>query len=142
MMTKAARDFAARVFTPEMQRRLSSPKAEEQIRKGKALIGSYRAAGADYMNFHWYIADNEALSEAVAYLKAKTKLPVISNEIGQHNDDPKQTIAVLAKVVELGLPIAIWFSVDAAKARALMNPDGTLRPTGRAFQHFIRSMSK
>jgi hypothetical protein len=40
-------------------------------------------------------------------------------------------------VVELGLPIAVWFSVDAAKARALVNPDGSLRPTGEAFQRFI-----
>jgi hypothetical protein len=40
-------------------------------------------------------------------------------------------------VVELALPVAVWFSVDAAKARALVNPDGSLRPTGEAFQRFI-----
>ena len=135
----AAQDFANRVFTPKEQRLLNSPKAREQIRKGTALLASYRAAGADYMNFHWYIADTRALEEAVAYLKAQTGLPVITNEIGQHNDDPKQTTAVMGKVVELSLPIAVWFSVDAAKARALVNLDGSLRPTGQAFKGFIKS---
>jgi hypothetical protein len=136
---QAAQDFAARVFTQKEQEMLNSAKAQEQIRKGKALLASYRAAGADYVNFHWYIADTKALGEAVAYLKAQTGLPVMTNEIGQHNDDPNQTKAVMGKVVDLGLPIAVWFSVDAAKARALVNPDGSLRPTGTAFKRFIES---
>jgi len=48
----------------------------------------------------------------------------------------------MGKVVELGLPIAVWFSVDAPKARALVNMDGTLRPTGQAFQRFIQQNFK
>ncbi|MCL6623590.1 MAG: hypothetical protein K6T17_03105, partial [Fimbriimonadales bacterium] len=138
--TAAAQDFAARAFTPEEQQMLNSPKAREQIRKGKALLASYRATGADYVNFHWYIADTRALEEAVAFLKAQTGLPVITNEIGQHSDDPNQTTAVMGKVVELDLPIAVWFSVDAPQARALVNLDGSLRPTGQAFQRFIQSV--
>jgi len=135
----AAQDFAARVFTPKEQRLLNSSKAQEQIGKGNALLSSYRAAGADYVNFHWYIADPRALGEAVAFLKAQTGLPVLTNEIGQHTDDPHQTTAVMGKVVELGLPIAVWFGLDAPKARGLVNSDGTLRPTGKAFQRFIES---
>jgi hypothetical protein len=127
---QAAQDFAARVFTQKEQEMLNSPKAQEQIRKGKALLASYRPAGADYVNFHWYIADTKALGEAVGYLKAQTGLPVMTNEIGQHNDDANQTTAVMGKVMEIGLPVAVWFSVDAAKARALVNPDGSMRPTG------------
>jgi hypothetical protein len=134
---QAAQDFAQRVFTPQEQALLDSPQAQEQVRKGKALLASYRAAGADYVNFHWYIADTQALGEAVAFLTSQTGLPALTNEIGQHNDDPNQTTAVMGKVVELGLPIAVWFSVDAAKARALVNPAGSLRPTGEAFQRFI-----
>jgi hypothetical protein len=137
--TTAAHDFAARAFTPKEQRLLNSPKAQEQIRKGKALLSAYRPAGADYVNFHWYIADTRAMEEAVAYLRAQTGLPVITNEIGQHTEDPNQTTAVMSKVMELGLPIAVWFSVDAPKARALVNPDGSLRPTGEAFKRFIES---
>jgi hypothetical protein len=131
------RDFAARVFTPQERRQLNSPKAQEQLGKGKALLASYRAAGADYVNFHWYIADTKALEEAVAFLKAQTGLPVITNEVGQFTDDPNQTTAVMGKIVELDLPMAVWFGLDGPKARGLVHRDGTLRPTGEAFKRFI-----
>ncbi len=118
---------------------MNSPQAQEQIDKGKALLSAYRAAGVDYVNFHWYIADTRALEEAVAYLRAQTGLPVITNEIGQFTDDPHQTTAVMGKIVELGLPMAVWFGLDGPKARGLVNLDGSLRPTGQAFQRFIES---
>lgn len=86
-----AQDFATRAFTPEERRRLNSPQAQEQLRKGKALLSAYRTAGMDYVNFHWYIADTPALEEAVAFLRAQTGLPVITNEVGQTTDDPHQT---------------------------------------------------
>ena len=132
-----AQDFAARAFTPDLQRQLNSPQAQEQMSKGRDLLSAYRAAGADYVNFHWYIADTRALEEAVAYLRAQTGLPVITNEIGQFTDDPNQTTAIMGKIVELGLPIAVWFGLDGPKARGLVNLDGSLRPTGQAFKGFI-----
>ncbi|MDR7440214.1 MAG: hypothetical protein QN181_10075, partial [Armatimonadota bacterium] len=64
-------------------------------------------------------------------------LPVITNEIGQRTEDPNQTTAVMSKVMELGLPVAVWLSVDAPKARGLVNLDGSLRPTGEAFRSFV-----
>ncbi len=127
----AARDFASRAFRPDLQGQLNSPQAQEQIRKGQALLSAYRAAGADYVNFHWYIADTRALEEAVAYLRARTGLPVITNEVGQWTDDPEQTTAVMSKIVQLGLPLAVWFGLDGPKARGLVNMDGSLRPTGQ-----------
>ena len=133
----AAQDFAARAFTRKEQRLLNSLKAVEQIRKGKALLQAYRAAGVDYVNFHWYIADTRALEEAVAFLRVQTGLPVITNEIGQLTDDPKQTTAVMGKIVELGLPMAVWFGLDGPRARGLVNLDGSLRPTGQAFQRLM-----
>lgn len=132
----AARDFASRAFEQKQQRLLGTAKVREQIRKGKALLQAYRSAGLDYVNFHWYIADTRALEEAVAYLEAQTGLPVITNEIGQFTDDPNQTTAVMGKVVELGLPIAVWFGLDGPKARGLVDPDGRLRATGEAFRRF------
>ncbi len=137
-----AQDFAARTLTPEQQQQLNSARAREQIDKGKALLQAYRAAGVDYVNFHWYIADTRALGEAVAYLRAQTGLPVITNEIGQFTDDPNQTTAVMAKIVELGLPIAVWFGLDGPQARGLVNLDGSLRPTGEAFKYFIEQNFK
>ena len=128
---QAAQDFAQRVFAPQEQELLNSPQAQEQVRKGKALLASYRAAGADYVNFHWYIADPRALGEAVAYLRAQTGLPVLTNEIGQHSDDPHQTMAIMGKVVELGLSIAVWFSMDAPKARDWSTWMAACGPQGR-----------
>ncbi len=133
----AAQDFASRALTAEEREQLGSARAHEQIARGKALLQAYRAAGADYVNFHWYIADTHALEEAVKYLREQTRLPVITNEIGQLTDDPHQTTATMGKVVELGLPIAVWFGLDGPRARGLVDPDGRLRPTGEAFQRFI-----
>lgn len=133
----AAQDFAARTLTPEQQQQLHSATAREQIARGTALLQAYRAAGVDYVNFHWYIADTRALGEAVAYLRARTGLPVMTNEVGQFTDDPNQTTAVMTKIVESGLPLAVWFGLDGPKARGLVNQDGSLRPAGKAFQRFI-----
>lgn len=135
--TAEAQNFAARALTPSEQRLSSSPKALEQIRKGKALLQACRAADVDYVNFHWYIDDTQALEEAVVFLKGKTGLPVITNEIGQRTDDPERTAAIMQKIVELGLPIAVWFGLDGPKARGLVNLDGSLRPTGEAFRRFV-----
>lgn len=134
---ESARDFAARALSPQTRRRLRSAPARALVDKGKALIEAYRAAGADYANFHWYIADTKALREAVAFLEDATRLPVITNEIGQLTDDPRQTTAVMRTIVELGVPIAVWFGLDGPKARGLVDEDGSLRPTGRAFKRFI-----
>ena len=132
-----AEDFAVRALTPEVRRELNSQQAQEQIRKGKALLQAYPGTGVDFVNFHWYVADTRALEEAVAYLRGETGLTVITNEIGQFTDDPGQTTAVMGKIVEMGLPIAVWFGLDGPKARGLVDPGGTLRPTGKAFSDFI-----
>ncbi len=138
----AAQDFAARTLAPEQRRQFASARAYAQIAKGKALIQAYRMAEVDYVNFHWYIADSRALEEAVSYLRSQTGLPVITNEIGQFTDDPDQTTAMMAKIVELGLPFAVWFGLDGPKARGLVNRDGSLRPTGEAFRRFIEQHLK
>lgn len=134
----ASEAFADRAFTPEQRNVLGSPEAEAQIGKGKQLLAGYRAAGADYVNFHWYQPDARALGEAVTFLRTSTGLPVISNEMGQFTDDPAQTTAVLDAAVRAGLPLVVWFGLDGPKARGLVNPDGTLRPTGEAFKRFVR----
>ncbi len=133
----AARSFAARAFDPRQREELGSALARQQLEKGRALLAQYRAAGADYVNFHWYIADAAALGEAVAYLREATGLPVVCNEMGQHNDDPRVTTALMEQALSLGLPIVVWFGLDGPQARGLMEPDGTLRPTGEAFRGFL-----
>jgi len=132
-----AQDFASKAFDPSQQRLLDTPQARAQIDKGKALLGVYKAAGIDYLNFHWYIADTAALDKSVAYLQAQAGLPIITNEVGQFTDDPNQTKAVMQALVGLKIPIAVWFGLDGPKAKGLMDTNGALRPTGQAFKDFI-----
>lgn len=135
--TARAERIARSAFTPQERAQLDSARAQDQLRKGEALLASYRAAGADYANVHWYVADAETLADAVAFVRARTGLPVMTNEVGQVTDDPDDTTAIMAGVVATGLPIAVWFGLDGPKARGLVDPDGTLRPTGDAFRRFI-----
>lgn len=132
-----AERIARTAFTPALRAQFGSAKAKDQIAKGEALLSGYRAAGADFVNFHWYIADPPTLGDAVALLRARTGLPVITNEVGQTTDDPDDTTTIMRALVEVGIPIAVWFGLDGPKARGLVERDGTLRPTGEAFRRFV-----
>lgn len=144
--SKRADEYLSRSLVGAKQAMISqvnSAKGKEQIAKGKELLAGYKSAGADFANFHWYIADVPALGEAVAYLRSASGLPVITNEVGQQaNTDPNQVTNVMGKIVDLGLPYALWFSMDTNPpngARALNETNGTLRPNGTAFTSFISS---
>ncbi|MBI3985919.1 MAG: hypothetical protein HY343_03300 [Lentisphaerae bacterium] len=116
-------------------------RVREQLQRGKALLKGYKDAGADYVNFHWYADDPEALAEVVRYLEKAAGLPVLCNEMGQQkNTRPEQVTRMLTKSLELGLPIVVWFSMDIpgyGEAKGLTEPDGALRDNGRAFRTFI-----
>lgn len=132
-----AEGFLSRAFTPAQRQALNSPAVREQLQRGKELLSAYRGAGADYVNFHWYIADTRALAETVEFLETQTGLPAITNEVGQFTDDPAQTTTVMAEIVRLNMPIAVWFGLDGPQARGLVDEDGSLRPTGEAFRRFV-----
>lgn len=133
-----ADDLARRAFTPEERAALGTPRAAQQLAVGKALLASYRPAGADYLNIHWYEPDPGALAEAVRWLRAETGLPVITNEMGQTTDDPAVTTALCGAARRVALPLVVWFGLDGPRARGLVDPDGTLRPAGRAFAACVR----
>lgn len=137
-LTLQAASFASRAFTPWVQSLLGTPEYHSQVQKGKALLAQDRAAGVDFLNFHWYINDSEAFGEAVSYLRGALGVAVICNEMGQYDTDPSWVTGLLQAVLDQRLPVAVWYSVDATKAIALMNPDATLRPNGVAFQQFVR----
>lgn len=136
-----ASEYLKRTVGGERSALITSAKAKEQIRRGKELLTGYKTAGADFMNFHWYIADTNALGEAVTYLRSASGLPVMTNEVGQQkNTDPTQVTNVMRKVVDLGLPYAVWFSIDIqgyGGATGLTDPNGSLRPNGEAYAEFI-----
>ena len=126
----------------DVSRVFGMAKFQQLVRKGNELVSGYNADGADYMNFHWYIADTQMLTDAVNFLRSASGLPVITNEWGQQqNENADQIGAVMQQMVNLKLPIAVEFSIDIAvgeQARALVNTDGSLRPNGVAFKDFIR----
>jgi hypothetical protein len=133
-----AADLAARTLSPEERAAIDSPRARAQLERGRVLLAADRRAGADYLNIHWYEADTAALAEAVEWLRVETGLAVLTNEVGQTTDDPAVTTAVVRAISRLGLPLAVWFGLDGPKARGLVDPDGTLRPTGVAFRDAVR----
>ncbi len=144
--TNKANEYLDRALVGAKQQLISqvnSKKGQEQIAKGKELLAGYKTAGADFMNFHWYTADTEALSEAVSYLRTASGLPIMTNEVGQQaNTDPSQVTNVMQKIVNLGLPYAVWFSMDTNPpngARALNETSGSLRPNGAAYAQFIKN---
>lgn len=138
-----AEKFLRRALDDDHYKKLTrgGTKAKEQLQRGKDLLKGYKAAGVDYVNFHWYSDDPEALPGAVRYLEETTGLPALCNEMGQQkNTSPEQVTNMLAKSIEIGLPIVIWYSIDTpayGEAKGLTEPDGLLRDNGKAFRKFI-----
>lgn len=129
--------FGGQSFTAAV----NSQEAKSQITKGKELLSGYKSAGADFINFHWYIADVQALGTAKEYLEKASGLPAMTNEIGQQkNESPVQVTSIMQEIINLKLPYAVWYSIDTpgfGEARALTESDGSLRPNGEAFEKFI-----
>jgi len=140
-----ANEYLARSLVGAKQKLISqanSAKGREEIAQGKELLAGYKSAGADFANFHWYVADTKALGEAVTYLRSASGLPIMTNEVGQQaNTDPNQVTSVMQEIKALGLPYALWFSMDTNPpdgARALNETNGTLRPNGEAYADFVK----
>jgi hypothetical protein len=109
------------------------------VNTGRKLLEIYRSSGQDYLNFHWYVPDKSAFSEAVNFLRRVTSLPVMSNEIGQIDQTPEAVQKLLSAAADLKLAYAVWFSLDRDPAQALQNADGSLRPNGLAFRQFMQA---
>jgi hypothetical protein len=101
------------------------------------FLKGYKAAGADYVNFHWYVSNGDGLKETADYLEQLTGLPAVTNEMGQRDLETSSTESLLNGVIAAKLPIAVWFSSDSRLSKAFVDRDGSLRPTGEAFRSFI-----
>ncbi len=141
-----ADDFARRAFVKSTQRKLLSnvlastdgtlppgPNADN-LAKGNQLIAAYKKLPLDYVNFHWYIDDDEALAQTVAYLGKATGHRVITHEIGQYNVEPDVVTGHLRTLDRLGVPIVIWFDADGDPALGLHDKPGDLRDNGKAYR--------
>ncbi len=133
----ARRTVAPQVATVAQLQQLLA-RFSDELTKAETLLNGISDAGADYLNFHWYESDPQALGEIVEFLRVTSGLPVITNELGQRNDDPADTTAKLQTVLDLGLEMAVWYSTDGPQARSLLDATGKLRPTGLAFRDFMR----
>lgn len=137
-----ADDFFDRALSESERGEIRGPGGKEKtarsIEKGKALLGSYAKARADYVNVHWDEPDARAFEEAVAYVRAATGLPVVTNALATTSSDDDDVTELLAVTQKVGMPFVVWSSLDRGDRRALQNPDGALRAGGRAFARFVR----
>ena len=108
--------------------------------KATELVPLLATSNVDFVNFHWYIDDDQALKEAVDYLRRATAKPVVTTEIGQYNTTPSVVTGHLGKMVEaLHLPLVIWFDFDGQPALGLHDTatPGVPRPNGAAFKDYV-----
>jgi hypothetical protein len=137
----AAASYASRVFAPAALAELRTPEGAAATRAQADRLRSFldvvAPAGADYVNFHWYLPDAQALGETIDYLREATGLKVVCNEMGQRSDDPAVPVRLLQAAFDRGLPFVVWYSIDGPRTVALNEPDGTLRPNGVAVRGLI-----
>lgn len=118
-------------------------KVRDSAARGFKFVDRYRAAGADFINFHWYRADAKAFGQTVSFFQKRTGLGAISNEIGQYTNSPDQIRGIMDRVLRKHMQYAIWFSIDLyvdaqdRETRALQRKDYSLRRHGRAYRDFI-----
>lgn len=110
----------------------------QAIERGRRLLALYSTAGADFVNFHWHLADKSAMSDAAAFLRRAAGLPLMSNELGQRDQSPETVEKLLSAALDLQLAYAVWFSLDR-DSQALQDADGALRPNGEAFYRFMQA---
>jgi hypothetical protein len=132
-----AQAYRQRAFEPWQQD--DDAAIRSKTRRLKEFVDVYRQVQPDYVNLHWYMDDPQAFSEAIAYFQEATGRPVITNEFGQRRIDPDVTVGLMQTIVDLQIPIAIFYNNDSGPGgpRALINGDGSLRPTGQAARDFI-----
>jgi hypothetical protein len=139
--TQAAQAYAQRAFAQFQLAKLNQGGEAEGRQVADltmSFLKGYKAAGADYVNFHWYVSNGDAMKETALYLEQLTGLTAVTNEMGQRDLDTSATESLLNGVVSAKLPIAVWFSSDSRLSKAFVNPDGSLRPTGEVFRSYIK----
>ncbi len=135
-MTTEANDYKKR-----MKVGINSATTKERAAFIKVLIDSFAHMDIDYVNFHWYsnsAADVQGLGETIDYLKRATGKTVITNEIGQYDQDPVTLTSTTQVCKNYSLPFIIWYSGEEnGRSFPLNYASGTLTTSGLAYQTFI-----
>lgn len=121
---------------------MKAPIFQNRINKAKELVTSYKASGADLLNFHWYHGNPTQFTMVADYLTQLSGLPVMTNELGIMNTTTTLELTEFMQVIkDKNIPVAIFYSFDDVKwnTRSLFNQDGTLRDLGTSFKTFIET---
>lgn len=138
----SAAEFATKAgFTSEdikrLDRHFSGKKIIQNLTDSETLLDGFKNSNLDFVSFHWYIRNVDALNESVKFLRERTGKQVITTEIGQYDTSEVWVSEVMTMCKALDLPYCIWFSGDGDNAFALQENESTLRPSGAWFKSFI-----
>jgi len=115
----------------------NAPLMSGKLGRVETLIAGYRAAGADYVNFHWYEDSPDDLRAVATWLSQATGLPAICNEMGQYSNNPETVTALLGMSESLHLAYVMWFAIDGKESVGLADQNGALRANGQAFRALV-----
>lgn len=128
------------------------PSLEASVLNVDTIIQAH--AYYDFFNYHFYEVydpnttgdDTVTQSNLYAqwrvkeYVESVTSKPLVTNETGQRNNEQATLVAnQYTKFYQYGYWYSLQFSGDDTNARALQNPDGSLRPGGDAYLSFQNS---
>ena len=104
------------------------------------LLSSFTVLKLDYVNFHWRVkapGDSTYLGETISYLKKITRKKVITNELGQYDQDPATVTAALQSCKNYKLSFVSWYSVPNTISYPLQYDNEILTTSGVAYKNFI-----
>jgi len=106
------------------------------------LLTNYAQMNLDYVNFHWKdsVTNTDAINEVINYLVKRTGKTIITNELGQFDQDPNTLTALVQRCTDRNFPFIIWYSPSESykeKGYPLQHDDGTLTPTGIAYRDYL-----
>lgn len=130
---------------------------EERIAEASWLIDEYNRIAIDRINIHLYfplayrgsgisaegITTAVGLKEIIAFMRSRTSIPIISNEVGSVNTNPETITNMLHAFNQEGLDYVIYWSGNDDNpfgAKSIHNSDGTLNNAGIAFKNFISQL--
>ena len=130
--------FRAEAFSPHID--ASPANLQRLAERTDDYLEVLRRVRPAFANVHTYVDDARSFEDMVRFVRMRTGLPVVSNEMGQTLDDPNVTVCLMKAVTVLRMAYSIWYSNDGPTSRALSERDGSLRPAGEAFRSFTLAL--